>query len=515
MGSKTYILRECLTKTGITQVNGSAHRRTSLIADQCSCGTCLLLTSLGNRAKLRLTRRAGIAELPGPIVAYHPMPQSEPQGAPTSKNPQAPGEASDPAPLKPPSNVTEVARTLAAHGGGEASFDLALDLVLNEVVEQARLATGATGAAIALARGSEMVCRATTGGDAPDLGVRLETTSGLSGACLQTGTIQQCIDAETDPRVNNAASRRLGVRSILVLPLGDEKGTFGILEVFSSRPNAFGDRDINTLQVLARRVNENKRVAEGVVALQDDGSTLYSSALDEGASKSDAGDLDEQSPTQNEAWSTLLGVLVIVTAVLLGLALGWRAGSSHGVRRAGQPPVEGPRRSDVPRSIPSTTRDPMAGGSNPAATEAASGRSLPAKILSAATPADPPLGGLQVTQNGKVIYRLPPVEGGVSAGTSTVPRASEEVSATRLIRRVEPEYPPEAREQHIQGEVKLDVQIGGEGAIHNIQVVEGDPLLAGAAVEAVRRWRYRPYSVNGHPVEMQSRITLRFTLPQD
>src|SRR5580692_9154023 len=130
------------------------------------------------------------------------MPQPESYGAPPSwdKNVSSGERSSDS--VQSSSDVTEVARTIAAHGGGAASFDLALDLVLHEVVEQARLATGATGAAIALARDGEMVCRATTGWDAPDLGVRLETASGLSGACLQTGKIQQCGDTETDPRVN-------------------------------------------------------------------------------------------------------------------------------------------------------------------------------------------------------------------------------------------------------------------------------------------------------------------------
>ena len=165
------------------------------------------------------------------------------------------------------SDVAELARTLAAHGGGAESFDLALDLVLNEVVEQARLATGATGAAIALARSGEMVCRATTGADAPDLGVRVETRSGLSGACLQTGKIQQCGDTETDPRVNAEACRRLGVKSMLVLPLGYGKEPFGILEVFSSRPNAFSEQDVNALQVLARRVVQNKIGSEEVTSV--------------------------------------------------------------------------------------------------------------------------------------------------------------------------------------------------------------------------------------------------------
>ena len=72
------------------------------------------------------------------------------------------------------SQVRGLTSALAASGGGASSQDLALDLVLNQIVEQACLATGATGAAIALTRDGEMVCRATTGRNAPDLGVRLD-----------------------------------------------------------------------------------------------------------------------------------------------------------------------------------------------------------------------------------------------------------------------------------------------------------------------------------------------------
>src|ERR1700722_17905810 len=141
--------------------------------------------------------------------------------AASSLDKDASGRVGDMAAGEHHSDVAELARTLAAHGGGAESFDLALDLVLNEVVEQARLATGATGAAIGLIRDGEMVCRATTGGDAPDLGVRFEMVTGLSGECLQTEKIQQCDDTDTDPRVNAEACRSLGVRSILVLPLSE------------------------------------------------------------------------------------------------------------------------------------------------------------------------------------------------------------------------------------------------------------------------------------------------------
>jgi len=101
-----------------------------------------------------------------------------------------------------PSNLAQVAQALAAHGGGPLSVGLALDLVLNEVVEQARDATGASGAAAALFRDGELTCRATAGENSPDLGVRVDATAGLAGACFTTGEIQQCQDTETDSRVN-------------------------------------------------------------------------------------------------------------------------------------------------------------------------------------------------------------------------------------------------------------------------------------------------------------------------
>jgi len=450
------------------------------------------------------------------------MPQPETYGTPPPWDKKSSGQVGDGVSSQDPGDVVEVARTVAAHGGGAASFDLALDLVLNEVVEQARLATGATGAAIALARAGEMVCRATTGADAPDLGVRLETTSGLSGACLQTGMIQQCGDTETDPRVNAEACRRLSVRSILVLPLGGGKDPFGVLEVVSSRPNAFGDRDVNTLQVLARRVEESKRGAEVAAVLPsvDEKSHTPSNQLGppldyEQLWQPDAkSPIEEGSPRRTGVWTSILGVLVIVLAVLLGLALGWRAATSRGLREGSQAragaasPTKANRETDSGGEHASTAA--------PAAEVAGSTKSgavSQPRTSSAGTSAEPPSGGLLVTQNGKVIYRLPPAEQRAATGTSASPEGSKDVSTTRLIHRVEPQYPAEARAQHIQGLVALDVQIGGDGAVHDIAVVEGEPVLAEAAVQAVRQWRYRPYSVDGRPVEMQTRITIRFTLP--
>jgi TonB family protein len=406
--------------------------------------------------------------------------------------------------------VTDVFRTLAAHGGA-ASFDLALDLVMNEVVQEARLETGATGAAIALSRDGEMVCRATTGANAPELGVRFEMTSGLSGACLQTGIIQQCTDTETDARVNAEDCRRLGVRSMMVLPLGDAKDPFGILEVFSSSPNAFSDRDVNTLRVMAHRVAENKRIADEVAALvpsTDDKSHAHANGTKtsieyEPLGKFDSESLAEEgSARRSEVWTSVLAVLVIVAALSLGLAIGWRVATGKGLKAGSQ----------MRSSTSSTAR---ADRRTDSGAEARNGSASQPKTANPVHPSsvEASSGGLVVTQNGKVIYRLPPAEQQADAGKGAAPESSEDLSASRLIHRVEPQYPAEATARHIQGLVTLEVQIGGDGDVRNITVVEGDPVLADAALQAVRQWRYRPYSVDGRPVEMQTRITIRFTLP--
>lgn len=81
-----------------------------------------------------------------------------------------------------------------------------------------------------------------------------------------------------------------------------------------------------------------------------------------------------------------------------------------------------------------------------------------------------------------------------------------------LIRKVQPTYPPLARSARIQGTVVLQAVISKEGAIENLKVVTGHPMLAPAAIEAVRQWRYRPYVLNNDPVEVETQITVKFSL---
>ena len=129
--------------------------------------------------------------------------------------------------------------------------ELDLEPAISAITERAQHLTGATGAAIALRRGDEIVCRARVGRTAPDLGVRLQTDVGISAEAVRTGEIMLCHDAERNPRVDLASCRRLGVRSILVSPLRHYRRTLGVFEVLSSSPCAFDHRDVVTMQLLS------------------------------------------------------------------------------------------------------------------------------------------------------------------------------------------------------------------------------------------------------------------------
>lgn len=86
------------------------------------------------------------------------------------------------------------------------------------------------------------------------------------------------------------------------------------------------------------------------------------------------------------------------------------------------------------------------------------------------------------------------------------------MSEGNLIRKVQPNYPPLARSARIQGSVVLQAVISKEGTIENLKVLSGHPMLVQSAIEAVQLWRYRPYILNGDPVEVETQITVNFSL---
>ena len=89
---------------------------------------------------------------------------------------------------------------------------------------------------------------------------------------------------------------------------------------------------------------------------------------------------------------------------------------------------------------------------------------------------------------------------------------SRGVSEGLLIHQVKPTYPHLAIITHTQGEVILQAVIGKDGSIQNLRVVSGHPMLIKAAVDAVQQWRYRPYLLNGEPVEVETQVRVTFTI---
>jgi periplasmic protein TonB len=96
--------------------------------------------------------------------------------------------------------------------------------------------------------------------------------------------------------------------------------------------------------------------------------------------------------------------------------------------------------------------------------------------------------------------------------TPTRVRVSQGVTQGLVIRRIQPAYPPLARQARIQGQVVLQAVISKDGSIENLRLISGHPMLAPSALEAVKQWRYKPYFLNGEPVEVETQITVNFSL---
>jgi GAF domain len=295
------------------------------------------------------------------------------------------------------SDLSELLADLSAQNAGE-------DFRLERELEQACLATGASGAAIALVRGEKIVCYATAGPQAPDIGVCLDPDHGLSGACIQTRRLQQCNDTETDSRVDPEASRTLGVRSIVVLPLIERDKLFGIFEVLSSRPNAFDQRHLDTLQALTDRIVRGRSQNwESTATATPKASALVAPKLDEVIS-SPPSKLEVAVPrrarsSKTDLWAATLGLLVIAVALLLGTLVGWRQGwqEATSALRASSPRL----RASTSLTLAQTGRTLPAGNAPSSAATDECGQSA-----AAGPSTQPPSGGLTVCQDGQVIFRL-------------------------------------------------------------------------------------------------------------
>lgn len=116
--------------------------------------------------------------------------------------------------------------------------------------------TGSSGVAIALTEGQEMVCRASWGTSAPDVGAKLSIEHSFTGLCVRTGEPLRCDDAQSDPRVDPEACRALGISAIAVAPVRRGLKVVGVIAAFSDTPNAFTDKHLLILVTLSEVIVE-------------------------------------------------------------------------------------------------------------------------------------------------------------------------------------------------------------------------------------------------------------------
>ncbi len=135
-----------------------------------------------------------------------------------------------------------------------AKLGLDLGEVMTLVVERTLPLVEADGAAIELAEGDDMVYRATAGIAAPHLGLRVSASESLTGLCVRTGKTLKCDDSELDARVDREACRKVGLRSMIVLPLLHKGTPVGVLKAMSARTAKFSEQDEVLLGLLSEVV---------------------------------------------------------------------------------------------------------------------------------------------------------------------------------------------------------------------------------------------------------------------
>ncbi len=426
--------------------------------------------------------------------------------------------------------------------------------ILGTVAQSTLSYFNADGIAIALATEGTVRCVMSSGPAAPDIGTELNVETGISGISYRERTSQYCFDARTDPRVDGAACEALGIRSILISPIIVQGEIAGLIELFSARDYVFGPGDVRVLEtvtaMLAAALTNNDLAEVDQVpgpqpALNESGrnvapefkplGNMQSQPDDELIAKLRSNATTASKPTivsgilrrgREPRTRRLLSFFVIAVAVLLAVFalvrlmkanMGRATASSTAMRPHMEyvTPAEGlidvtPRKTSRTRNIPKTENlpyPPTVPKSTSSNLEAAGTRAEPTLPPSLATSSD----GAKVL--GDVIASASPSKAEAVVTPPSKPAVSE-VVVGKLDKSAVPIYPQIAKIARVEGVVVLRASVDREGRVREVSVVSGHPMLTAAAADAVKRWRYKPYLLNGEPVEAETTIQINFTLPK-
>ncbi|MGB2606647.1 MAG: GAF domain-containing protein, partial [Candidatus Sulfotelmatobacter sp.] len=152
--------------------------------------------------------------------------------------------------------------------------DVALDWVLREIVQQARLATTATGAFIGIVRGHSIICQATSGSNAAEFVAYLNRDRRMLDSCLNANAPQRCRDSESFDQLDANTCRYLGARSVVIVPIVDAEGEkLGVFGVFSPQADAFSTANIVALQTLSCRIGDAMAQIDRCTSASDGGAS--------------------------------------------------------------------------------------------------------------------------------------------------------------------------------------------------------------------------------------------------
>jgi TonB family protein len=423
--------------------------------------------------------------------------------------------------------------------------DIALDLVLEQIVCQMRLSTCATGAFIGLVRSGQMVSRAMNGATSAEFVAYLRRDPRIVDACLRTSALQYCRNCENFPGIDAAVCRSLGARSIVVVPvLNGTREKLGVLGAFSSQADAFTAGDLVAIQSMSQRVADtiarvgelaSASAAHGPVPMQE--TSRKPSRVSAEIIKARA------IAVASGARRWLVPALVACTLLLAGWELSRRV-PHDGLRLFTRNSMAVVPKSSPPVQMPAIPAPPMVQPEKPAAIEPVSAKPFPVKsvpVKSVPAKSVPAKSSNPVSVRAK--HHMPDLEientlddaSGIvvfeDTGVNDTPTTShdsvagnasassppvlipERTALARVVDRVEPEYPDVAKAHHVQGIVVLDVLVGGDGRVQRLSRVRGYPGLTAAATDAVKQWRFEPMTRNGRPVGFETNITLTFALP--
>jgi TonB family protein len=427
--------------------------------------------------------------------------------------------------------------------------------IMHAAAEAARILTEADGAALALRTHGRIVCRARSGDPTPDLGAPLNTDSGISGECIRSATIMVCHDAASDTRVDSDVCRAMDINSIAVVPLRGPTGIAGILEVFSTHVSAFGEPQIDSLRALAEIIEvAYGREVRGLQAKP----APPTKARPIGIVSVEAPVIS--APAASQSLTRRFWIIAAAIAVLLLAAGIWLGREPALETSAKEPPAAGhtaPADSNVAvlatagqpkptqlkpnpgielmdrRSVdhPSVDRHSVDHGAaevvkqaaivetvedQPEPLRIAPGRSLAsAAIITNRDNLDPPSVASEpsatgTSANSDQLSNLAAASGPLPSLAAPV---SQGMTPGKLIRKIEPVYPQAAKMQGVAGTVIVEMTISENGTVRDVKQISGAPILAQAATDAIRKWRYSPFLLNGKPLEVQKQVSVVFKLP--